>query len=77
MTSEAFEAFLARLYVDSEFRARFLAEPRNVAQQAGLNEAECQALESIDRAGLELASASFAAKRNKQPKGKPRRWWRF
>ena len=56
MSSPAFEAFLARLYTDGETRQRFLAEPRAVAQAAGLVEAECEALERIDRDGLVLAA---------------------
>jgi hypothetical protein len=66
MTTPAFEAFLARLYVDAEFRANFLDCPRAAASQAGLSEAECDALEEVDRYGLELAAASFAAKRKKK-----------
>jgi hypothetical protein len=66
MTTPAFEAFLARLYVDAEFRAGFLDRPRAAARTAGLSEAECDALEAIDRQGLQLAASSFAAKRNKK-----------
>jgi hypothetical protein len=59
--SPAFEAFLARLYVDAEARAAFLADPRAAA--SGLADDEIAALEAIDRVGLELAAASFARKR--------------
>jgi hypothetical protein len=65
MTTPAFEAFLARIYVDEHLRAQFLADPRGVAQQAGLSEPECEALVSIDRTGLELAATSLAKKRDK------------
>jgi uncharacterized protein len=61
--ARAFEAFLARLYVEAETRARFLADPRGEAERAGLDGAACQALQRIDRAGLELAAHSFALKR--------------
>jgi hypothetical protein len=68
MTSPAFEAFLARVYVDPEFRAEFLAGPRSAARRAGLGEAECDALAAIDCEGLEMAVASFASKRKKRQK---------
>jgi len=61
VSSPRFEAFLARLYVDGEFRAAFLADPRRAA--AGLAPDEIAALEAIDREGLELAADSFARKR--------------
>jgi hypothetical protein len=58
-----FEAFLARLYVDADWRARFLADPAAQARRAGLDEDEARALAAIDRPGLALAVASFARKR--------------
>lgn len=79
MSATDFEAFLARIYVDPEARARFLADPRGEAQKAGLSEAECIALENIDQTGLELAANSFARKRKKQGRSKKadklKRWW--
>lgn len=63
MTSPAFEVFLAKIYVNAEYRSQFLADPRGTAQQAGLSEAECEALNSIDRTGLEMAARSLARKR--------------
>jgi len=63
MTSPAFEAFLARIYVDPQARAEFLADPRREARKAGLSDAEGEALAAIDRKGLEMAAASFKAKR--------------
>jgi hypothetical protein len=59
----AFEAFLARIYVDDGARARFLQDPAGEAARAGLAPDEIAALERIDREGLELAAASIAAKR--------------
>jgi len=59
----AFEAFLARLYVDARLRAAFLADPTGVARAAALTEEEVAALAAIDRQGLELAANSFAHKR--------------
>ena len=69
MSAAAFEAFLARLYVDADARARFLADPRGEAQRAGLAPAECRALESIDRVGLQLAAASYERKRAGRERG--------
>lgn len=60
------EAFLARLYTDADLRARFLADPAGEARRAGLDEASAERLTHIDRAGLELAAHSFAAKRSKK-----------
>jgi len=62
-TSPAFEAFLTRLYVDPDFRHRFLQDPSGEASRAGLSESEKTALEGIDRVGLKLAAGSYAAKR--------------
>ena len=70
--SASVETFLARLYVDSDLRARFLAAPQATARAAGLAEADCAALARIDREGLAIASRSFAAKRGSarvQPQG--------
>jgi hypothetical protein len=80
MTSARLEAFLARLYVDGEARARFLADPRAEARCAGLPEDTCLALAAIDRVGLEMAAVSFERKRLAQARRQPalrrlRRWW--
>jgi hypothetical protein len=66
MNSHALEKFLARIYVDAEARARFLAAPYQVAAQAGLEEQQCRALEKIDRVGLEMAAPSFGRKRERK-----------
>lgn len=63
MNSPDLERFLAKLYVDSEARARFLASPRAEAARAGLPEEQCRALENIDRVGLEMAARSYERKR--------------
>ena len=57
------EAFLARIYVDAEARAKFLADPRKVATDAGLTPEEVDSMETIDRAGLEMTARSLAKKR--------------
>ena len=65
MSSPAFEGFLARLYVDAAFRARFLADPEGEARRAGLGCAGVAAVKSIDRVGLEMAARSYELKRSK------------
>ena len=74
MRSE-FEAFLARLYTDAQLRARFLANPRAEAERHQLTRDECEALERIDRAGLELSARSFAHKRAMKAAQRHRRTW--
>jgi len=63
MSAKQFEAFLARLYVDAGSRARLRSNPLAEAKNAGLSNAESKALENIDWVGLEMASQSFANKR--------------
>ena len=65
MSSPAFEGFLARLYVDAAFRARFLADPETEARRAGLSCGDREKLKSIDRTGLEMAAKSYEMKRVK------------
>ena len=71
-----FETFLARLYTDAQLRARFLADPRAEAERHRLTDEECQALERIDRIGLELSARSFAHKRALKAK-RSRTWWKY
>lgn len=66
MSTPKFEAFLAKLYVDEKVRARFLADPRGTAAQAGLSEAEIVALEQIDCIGLVLTARSLERKRQRR-----------
>ena len=66
MNDPKMEKFLASLYVDATLRARFLKGPREEARRAGLNPAQCDALASIDRVGLEMAAHSFERKRKKK-----------
>ena len=63
MSTPKLEQFLARIYVDVDARARFLANPRAEAARAGLAEDQCLALESVDRIGLQMAARSYARKR--------------
>ena len=63
MSSTRLEAFLARLYVDSEARASFKANPRAEAKKAGLSDEQSTALENLDCIGLQMAACSFAKKR--------------
>jgi hypothetical protein len=63
---ERLEAVLARLYADDSARQAFLANPRSVGIAAMLSKEDCQALESIDREELLLATYSYAKKRAKR-----------
>jgi hypothetical protein len=77
MTTPAFEAFLAKVYTDEEFRREFLTEPEACARRAGLSAEEAQALARIDRTGLTMAAETFAHKRARQMgRGRLLRWWR-
>ena len=73
------EAFLARIYVDAQARARFLSNPTAEAIQAGLSEEEVEAVKQIDQVGLELFALSLERKRQKQYAKRERRkyfWWK-
>ena len=59
MSDSRFEAFLARIYVDQKARAKFLADPRGEAMNAGLSEQQIEDLVKIDREGLELFAHSL------------------
>jgi hypothetical protein len=63
MSGSALESFLASIYVDSEARARFTADPAGEAKRAGLSPQECAALTSLDRNNLELVARSLSQKR--------------
>lgn len=67
--SARLEAFLARLHVDAEVRARFLEDPRREANAAGLTPPEVEAMVCIDRVGLEMAATSLRRKKRKQKGG--------
>lgn len=71
--SPAFEAFLAKIYVDADARNRFLNDPHTEAHRAGLTPAECAAAADIDRVGLAMAGASFEAKRRAHKR--PQSWF--
>jgi len=66
MSAANVEAFLARIYVDADARARFNADPFHEAKNAGLSNEECQALEKADVVALELAAGSLAWKKQHQ-----------
>ena len=67
MIDARFEEFLARIYVDEDARARFLADPRGEASRAGLTAQQIDDVVKIDREGLEMFAASL--KRKKQSHG--------
>jgi hypothetical protein len=82
MSSIALEAYLAKLYTDPAARESFLADPVSAARDAGLGDAAATSLRNIDLAGLRMAAASFAHKReqHRRPKKKLHEflysWWR-
>ena len=63
MSASRLEAFLAKIYVDERARSKFLADPRGEAIKAGLTDREVEAVERIDRTGLELLTKSLERKR--------------
>ena len=78
MSSPALETYLARLYTDDALRAAFLLDPHAQALLHGLSPQEAEAMAAMDRIGLQMAAASYRAKRAAHS-GQPRptqRWWR-
>ena len=73
MSVPLLEAFLTRIYVDAEARAKFLHDPTGEATRAGLSEDEIDSLANIDRAGLELMANSLKHKRERQAPTRKRR----
>jgi hypothetical protein len=57
------EQFLAALYTDGAFRARFMDAPRETALDAGLSQTDAEELARMDLEALSLAARSFAKKR--------------
>ncbi|HLX43069.1 MAG TPA: hypothetical protein VKR43_06530 [Bryobacteraceae bacterium] len=66
MNTPDLEKFLARLYIDPETRRRFLDSPYEEAARFGLTDAQCRALEQVDRVGLEMAAHSLSIKRSRK-----------
>lgn len=66
MSASRFEAFLAKIYVDRNARAKFLADPRGEAMKAGLTAQEVEAVARIDRVGLDLLTKSLERKRRRR-----------
>lgn len=66
MSASRLEAFLAKIYVDESARARFLADPRGESIKAGLTEQEVEAVERIDRVGLDMLAQSLKQKRRRR-----------
>jgi hypothetical protein len=63
MSAAAVETLLARLYTDDDLLRDFLRDPAGVARGAGLDEREAAGMAAMDRAGLEMAAASYSRKR--------------
>ena len=75
-SAQACEDLLARLFTDAEFRARFRADAQGIGRELGLDETALATLKDMDCVGLELASRSYAHKREGRANRK-RRWWSF
>ena len=78
MSSPALETYLARLYTDDAVREAFLLAPHAQALLHGLSPQEAEAMAAMDRIGLQMAAASYRAKRAAHGgRAKPaQRWWR-
>lgn len=81
MSSPALETYLARLYTDDALRAAFLLEPQAQALLHGLSPQEAEAMAAMDYIGLQMAAASYRAKRAGRAEHGTRptlaqRWWR-
>jgi len=63
MSAQTLERFLARLYSDEPFRAKFAENPFECMRDCNLNDDEMSELTRIDMIGLTFASASYASKR--------------
>ncbi|MGK5075595.1 hypothetical protein [Janthinobacterium sp. ZB1P44] len=81
MSSPALETYLARLYTDDAVREAFLLAPHAQALLHGLSPQEAEAMAAMDRIGLQMAVASYRAKRAGRAETGARatpapRWWR-
>lgn len=65
MNDSRLETFLARIYVDREARAKFLADRRGEAIKAGLTAQQVEDVIKIDRDGLELFAQSLERKKQR------------
>ncbi len=64
MNTPEVEAFLARLYTDANFLARFLESPGEVLESEKLSTEQRAALAAMDRSELILAANSYRHKRD-------------
>lgn len=62
MSTAEVEAFLARLYSDEDFLARFLKSPQDVLEREDLSAQQRTALAAIDPSELILAAGSYRHK---------------
>ena len=81
MSSPALETCLAKLYTDDALREDFLRAPHAQALLHGLSPQEAEAMAAMDRVGLQMAAASYRAKRAGRAEHGSRatpaqRWWR-
>ncbi|MDZ5634956.1 hypothetical protein [Janthinobacterium sp. GMG1] len=78
MSSPALETYLAKLYTDDALRAAFLLDPHAQALLHGLSLQDAEAMAAMDRVGLQMAAASYRAKRSAHgSRATPAQpWWR-
>jgi hypothetical protein len=66
MSAHEMERTLARLYTDAGFRGAFLRDPSVALSALDLTTDEKVDLTGMDRAGLEMAAASYQHKRERR-----------
>lgn len=66
MNSEKIEYFLAQLYTDERLLKFFLENPTKTLLNHDLSDEEKDALQKIDREGLQMAAKSYMSKRKKR-----------
>lgn len=64
MNDSPIETFLARIYVNRDARAKFLADPRGEATKAGLTAQQVEDVIKMDRDRLELLADSLERKKH-------------
>ena len=74
--AQSCEDLLARLFTDTDFRAKFRRDPLAVGRELGLDDEAVAKLAATDWVGLDLAARSYSIKAATYASRKPRRWWR-
>jgi hypothetical protein len=77
MSAPEMERTLARLYTDRSFRHAFLCDPSAAVAALDLTAGEKADLAGMDRAGLVMAAASYAHKRERRAPSRREAWKRW